>query len=84
MLAEFARRESETAFVTLVARYMNLVYSAALRFTGNPHHAEEITQAMFIVLVRRVGSLQRGAALSGWLYQTAQLPATKPGSVLPR
>ena len=45
LLAEFARSESEPAFAALVARHVNLVYSAALRFTGNPHHAQEITQA---------------------------------------
>jgi RNA polymerase sigma factor (sigma-70 family) len=75
LLAEFARNESEAAFATLVARYVNLVYSAALRFTGNPHHAEEITQAVFIVLARKAGKLSSRIVLSGWLYQTARLTA---------
>ena len=75
LLAEYARTESEAAFAALVARYVNLVYSAALRFTGNPHHAEEITQAVFIILARKAGGLRRGTVLSGWLYQTARLTA---------
>lgn len=75
LLAEFARSESETAFAQLVARHVNLVYSAGLRFTGNPHHAEEITQAVFILLMRKAGSLHRGTLLSGWLYQAARLSA---------
>ena len=75
LLAEYARSESETAFAALVARYVNLVYSAALRFTGNPHHAEEITQAVFVILARKAGSLPRGVVMSGWLYQTARLTA---------
>jgi RNA polymerase sigma factor (sigma-70 family) len=75
LLAEFARNESEAAFAALIARYVNLVYSAALRFTGNPHHAEEITQAVFIILARKAVSLRRGTVLSGWLYQTARLTA---------
>ena len=75
LLAAYARTASETAFGTLVARYVNLVYSAALRFTANPHHAEEISQAVFIILARKAGSLDHGVVLSGWLYQTARLTA---------
>src|ERR1017187_6120622 len=75
LLAEYARTESEAAFAVLVARYVNLVHSAAWRFTGNPHHAEEITQAVFIILARKAGGLRRGTVLSGWLYQTARLTA---------
>jgi RNA polymerase sigma factor (sigma-70 family) len=75
LLTEFARTESETAFATLVARYVNLVYSTALRFTGNPHHAEEITQAVFIMLARKAGKLSPRIVLSGWLYQAARLTA---------
>src|SRR5512133_562350 len=76
LLAQYARSESEAAFASLVARYVNLVYSAALRFTGNAHHAQEITQAVFIILARKAGSLRRGTTpLSGWLYQTARLTA---------
>src|SRR5438309_247463 len=75
LLAEFTRVQSETAFAALVTRHVNLVYSAALRFAGNPHHAEEITQAVFIILARKAGGLRRGTVLSGWLYQTARLTA---------
>ena len=75
LLAEFARTESEAAFAALVGRYVNLVYSAALRFAGNPHHAEEITQAVFIILARKAGKLSPRAVLSGWLYQTTRLTA---------
>jgi RNA polymerase sigma factor (sigma-70 family) len=75
LLAEFARSESESAFAELVTRHVNLVYSAALRFTGNPHHAEEITQAVFIILARKAAKLSPSIVLSGWLYQTARLVA---------
>jgi RNA polymerase sigma factor (sigma-70 family) len=73
LLAAFARAGSETAFATLVARYVNLVYSTAARFTGNPHHAEEITQAVFIILARKAGKISPRVVLSGWLYQVARL-----------
>lgn len=73
LLAAFACSESESAFAALVARHVNLVYSTALRFTNNPHHAQEITPAVFVVLARKAGSLPRAAVLSGWLYQTTRL-----------
>src|ERR1035438_7828183 len=75
LLDEFARGESEAAFAELARRHVNLVYSAALRFSGNPHHAEEIAQAVFIILARKAGRLSSGVVLSGWLYQTARLTA---------
>jgi uncharacterized protein (TIGR03435 family) len=75
LLGEFARTESEPAFAELVARYVNLVYSTALRFTGNAHHAEEIAQAVFIILARKAAGLSSRVVLSGWLYQTTRLTA---------
>src|SRR5690348_16166092 len=73
LLTEYARTESESAFNTIVSRHVNLVYSAALRFTNNSHHAEEITQAVFVILARKANSIGRSVVLSGWLYQTARL-----------
>ncbi len=75
LLQEYARGNSEEAFETLVSRHINLVYSAALRRVGNPHQAEEITQAVFVILARKAPRLSRATVLSGWLYQTARLTA---------
>ena len=75
LLAEFVRSDSETAFAGLVGRHVNLVFSAALRFSGNVHSAEEITQAVFIILARKAGRLSPHVVLSGWLYETARLTA---------
>ena len=76
LLLEYARRESEDAFATLVQRHVNLVYSAALRKTGNSHAAEEVTQAVFILLARKAARLRKGTVLSGWLYQAARLTSS--------
>ncbi|MEI7937066.1 MAG: sigma-70 family RNA polymerase sigma factor [Verrucomicrobiota bacterium] len=75
LLAQYAGSRSEVAFAALVERHVSLVYSAALRFSGNPHHAQEITQAVFIILARKARNLGRGTVLSGWLYQAARLAA---------
>src|SRR5215471_12707692 len=75
LLREYVDHDSSEAFSTLVARHVNKVYSVALRHTGNPHAAEEITQAVFVILARKARSLGRAVILSGWLYQTARLTA---------
>src|SRR5215475_1048421 len=75
LLERFAGSKSDEAFGELVRRHVGLVYSVALRKTQNPQHAEEITQAVFIILARKAGSLGRKVVLSGWLYHTARLTA---------
>jgi uncharacterized protein (TIGR03435 family) len=65
----------ESAFAVLVERYVHLVYSTALRQVGNPSQAEEITQAVFIILAQKAKSLGPRTILSGWLYQAARLAA---------
>src|SRR5204863_5586699 len=75
LLSRYARGGSEPAFTGLVTRHVNLVYATALRLAGNPAHAEEITQAVFIILARKARSLGPGVILSAWLYQTTRFTA---------
>jgi uncharacterized protein (TIGR03435 family) len=75
LLAQYARENSQTAFTALVSRYLNLVYSVALRKTSDAGAAEEITQAVFIILAKKAGGMSRRVVLSGWLYHTTRLTA---------
>jgi RNA polymerase sigma factor (sigma-70 family) len=75
LLREYARQNSEAAFAELVCRHINLVYSAALRHVGIAAQAEEITQAVFVILARKAASLREDQILDAWLFETTRLTA---------
>jgi RNA polymerase sigma factor (sigma-70 family) len=75
LLQAYALRRDEAAFATLTARYLNLIYSAAARQTSDRQTAEDLTQAVFLTLARRAGSLSRNTVLPGWLLRTTRFAA---------
>ena len=77
LLQEFASRNSEPAFAELVRRHINLVYSVALRFTSNAGDAQDVTQAVFLILARKAGGLRERTVVTGWLYETTRFTAAR-------
>src|SRR5437762_3236012 len=75
LLREYIEARSDEAFRTLVQRHTGMVHGAALRMTRNESTAQEITQAVFIILARKAPSLSRKTVLAGWLYRTARFVA---------
>jgi RNA polymerase sigma factor (sigma-70 family) len=75
LLRDFAATGSEQAFTALVSRHANAVYAAAFRQTGNAHQAEEVMQAVFILLARKAPSLRSHGVLLGWLLQATRFAA---------
>ena len=73
LLHSFAATRSPDAFSQLVIRHAPAVYAAARRQLPDPSEADDITQAVFLVLARRAPHLPTTIALSSWLLKTTYL-----------
>jgi RNA polymerase sigma factor (sigma-70 family) len=75
LLRDYLATGSESAFTELVDRYIDLVYSAARRQLRDTHLAEDIAQAVFIVLARNASGIRNPAMLGAWLVKTTRQTA---------
>jgi len=70
LLQAYARENSEAAFQELVNRYLDLVFSTAIRRVGgNRQLAEDVSQLVFTDLARKAASLPNNVMLGGWLHR---------------
>jgi RNA polymerase sigma factor (sigma-70 family) len=72
LLRDYAEHRTEAAFVELIRRHVDIVYSAALRRVGDSHLAQDVTQAAFVSLAQNARQLAAHPVLSGWLHRTTQ------------
>jgi RNA polymerase sigma factor (sigma-70 family) len=78
LLAEYAKTGSESAFRELVARYVDLVYSAAVRLVNNDSHlAQDVTQTVFADFARAARTLSPEVMIGGWLHRHTCFVASK-------
>ena len=75
LVREYVRANSEQAFRILVERHINMVHAVALRQTDQPQFAEDVTQAVFIVLAEKAASLPQETLLAGWLFRATRFAA---------
>src|SRR5262245_43708802 len=71
LLERFVRRRDEDAFATLMERHGPMVLGVCRRVLRDPHDADDVFQATFLVLVRKAASLRRPERLGNWLYGVA-------------
>lgn len=75
LLRRYAQENSQDAFAALTARYLGLVYSVCLREVHDPEMAQDVTQAVFLLLARTAPAFRSKTALPGWLFRTARFAA---------
>lgn len=73
LLAHFAAESSAESFAELARRYSPMVYAAARRQVRDEHLAEDVTQAVFLLLSQKAPSIR--SPLAGWLLTTTRLTA---------
>ena len=78
LIADYARTGSETAFREVVARYMDMVHSTALRLVGgDAHRAQDVVQTVFLDLALQAPKLAADSLPGGWLHRHTCFVAAK-------
>src|SRR5579871_1479642 len=77
LLERFIALGDEDSFAALLRRHGPMVLRVCQSVLHNLHDAEDVFQAVFLVLARRAGSINRREAVSSWLYGVAHRLAMK-------
>jgi RNA polymerase sigma factor (sigma-70 family) len=77
LIQQYCRNGSESAFETLAKRHVDFVYCAALRQVRDPALAEDVSQAVFLLLARKAKSFRSGTVLVSWLFRTTRFIASR-------
>jgi RNA polymerase sigma factor (sigma-70 family) len=71
LLQHFALRRDEIAFEALVARHGPMVLGVAQAVLRHTQDAEDVFQAVYLLLARQASAIRQGGAVGGWLHRVA-------------
>jgi RNA polymerase sigma factor (sigma-70 family) len=71
LLRRFARHRDEDAFAALVRRHGAMVRGVGLRVLHRHQDAEDICQATFLLLARKINVVSWRESVANWLYSAA-------------
>ena len=62
---------AEMAFAALMQRHAPMVLRVCAGVLGDVHDAQDVSQATFLVLAQRAGSVRRRGSVASWLHGVA-------------
>src|SRR5439155_5166470 len=65
-------QKDQRGFSELIRRHIDWIYSCAKRLVRDEHLAEDVTQAVFILLSAKANSIKRESHLPGWLFRSTR------------
>src|SRR3954464_7757861 len=72
LLGRYVSTGCQASFQEIVTRHSGWVFSLSLRAVRDRHLAEDVTQAVFIILAKKACGIREGTPLSGWLFKAAR------------
>src|SRR5215217_1864644 len=72
LLARYAEAGDQAAFAALVSRHGGMVLGVCERVLHTHTDAEDVCQAVFLVLARKAGSIRWQGSVANWLYTAAR------------
>jgi RNA polymerase sigma factor (sigma-70 family) len=76
LLTVYASTGDAGAFRRLVERHIDFVYACAVRQVGNRDLAEDVVQAVFLLLSQKGSKIKAGTFIKGWLFNATRYAAS--------
>jgi RNA polymerase sigma factor (sigma-70 family) len=81
LLDRYVRERNDLAFTGIVHRHGPMVWAVCRRLLRDEQDCEDAFQAVFLLLVRKAGSVRRAERLASWLHRVAYRTAIEARKV---